>query len=191
MNRHLLIEDIALFIAQHLPLRCIVSRYKIHTTRFVLQKTQSNTISASSPEDSPRQTSSACCYSQDPAPHRRTDVPSPPSQSVAAAMHLQMQPYLVVILKQLRQQVQSIICTFRAIRSLYEGTPRNTRIVFQRLLVYRGKVQPVAIEVLLQTLRAQHLADLHQLIIVIVSFKQRLLTEQLEMMSSIHHHQRP
>ena len=191
MYRHLLIEDIALFVAQHLPLRCIVSRYKIHTTRFVLQKTQSNTISASSPEDSPRQTSSACCCSQDPAPHRRRDAPSPPSPSGAAASHFETHSYLVVVLKQLRQQVQSIIRTLRAIRRLYKRTPWNTRIVFQRLLVYLRKIQPVAIEVLLQPLRAQHLADLHQLILVVLSLKQRLLPEQLAITSSMHHHQRP
>lgn len=85
----------------------------------------------------------------------------------------------MVVLQQARQQVQRLRRAFLPILRGEENGPRLPRIIGNRTVVHHRHVQTVAVAVLPEILRAQHLADLQQLILVVGALEKRLATEEL------------
>lgn len=85
----------------------------------------------------------------------------------------------MVVAQQFVEEIKCLGCAHMLSLLCNEFDPRAARIGAQNSVVVVAQLQAVLVQILHQPVRAQHLRDLHKLVVVVGPAEERLLAENL------------
>ena len=98
---------------------------------------------------------------------------------------LRRESLLVVVPKQLVEEVDGLVRDEALVLARDEAAPRLALVPSEDVVVLRVEVDIVFLEVGVQLVRPEHLRDFDQLVVVVVAVKERLLAEDLPTITGI------